>query len=187
MSTHARAVWEILRQLGEDPEREGLKDTPRRYLYALQEMTSGYGCEPAGVLKWFEDEGDEESNELILVRDIEFYSTCEHHLLPFFGKMHIGYVANGKILGLSKFARLVDIYAKRLQVQERLTRQVADALFQSLGRPLGVGVVVEARHTCMEARGVCRTGSTTTSSALRGCVLEQESCRAEFLKLAQGR
>ena len=186
MNRLERNIYDLLKHLGEDPDRAGLRETPHRFVRALEEMTSGYTVEPQSVLKWFEEEGTN-SNSLIMVRGIPFYSTCEHHLLPFFGEVTIGYVASGRVLGLSKFARLVEVFAKRLQVQERLTEQIADALQNSQGQPLGVGVLVSAEHTCMAARGVCKSGALTISSALRGCVKDESACRAEFLKLAEAR
>lgn len=169
--------------IGEDTSREGLRDTPRRVAEAWNEWTAGYTQDPEAILKTFKD-GGEKYDELVLVRDIPFYSHCEHHLAPFFGRVHVGYVADGKIVGLSKLARLVDVFGRRLQVQERMSAQIADALNDAL-KPKGVGVVIEARHLCMESRGICRPGSVTVTSALRGCIKEEPSSRAEFLGLTR--
>lgn len=174
-------VVRLLQYIGEDPDRGGLIETPKRVLKAWDHWTSGYGRSPAEVLKTFED-GAERVNELVLVKSIPFYSHCEHHLAPFFGTAHIGYIPDGKIVGLSKLSRLLDIYARRLQVQERLTNQVADAIDEHLN-PLGVGVVVEARHLCMESRGICQQGHSTVTSAMRGALLDKPEARAEFLSL----
>ena len=176
---------ELVRQLlalaGEDPNREGLQETPLRFLKAFAEYTSGYRQNPEDVLKVFED-GAQSVDEMVIVRDIPVYSLCEHHLAPFFGKAHIGYVPDKRILGLSKLSRLVEVYARRLQVQERLTNQIADALDTHL-QPLGVAVVIECRHMCMESRGVRHTGASTVTSALRGSVKNNPDTRREFLSL----
>lgn len=177
------AVVRLLQFMGEDPERGGLLETPSRVAKAWRFWTSGYGKKPEDVLKCFED-GADRVDEMVVVRDIPFYSHCEHHLAPFFGTATVAYVPNGKIVGLSKLSRLVDIYARRLQVQERLTNQVADALADVLGAR-GAGVIVRARHMCMESRGVCQQGHSTVTSALRGALLDTEP-RAEFLSLAKG-
>jgi GTP cyclohydrolase IA len=174
-------VTRLLQFIGEDPTREGLRETPRRFLAAWQEYTRGYAVKPQEVLKVFED-GADGVDELVIVRDLQVYSTCEHHLAPFVGRAHIGYIPKGKILGLSKFARLVEVFARRLQVQERMTTQIADALCDHL-QPLGVGVVLECRHMCMEARGAKAQGSVTTTSAMRGVLRTDASARAEFLRL----
>lgn len=178
------AVRTLLEKIGEDPKREGLAQTPDRFVRALLECTSGYEIEPQSVLTWFED-GAQSYDSLLIVRDIPFYSLCEHHLAPFFGVAHIAYIPDGKVVGLSKLSRLLEVFARRLQVQERITNEVADALFTSEGKPKGVGVVLEARHMCMESRGVNRPGCVTVSSALRGCIREEPDCRAEFLSLAR--
>jgi GTP cyclohydrolase I len=171
----------LLQFIGEDPKRGGLIETPQRFLKAWGHWSSGYKQAPAEVLKVFED-GAEKCDELVLVKNIPVYSHCEHHLAPFFGVAHVGYIPNGKIVGLSKLSRLVDIYARRLQVQERLTNQIADALEEHL-QPLGVGVVIECRHLCMESRGVARQGSHTTTSAMRGALRIKPEARAEFMSL----
>jgi GTP cyclohydrolase I len=177
----AHHVREMIRGLGEDVEREGLVKTPERVEAAMRFLTRGYGQTVEEVI------GDaifEEAHEdMILVRDIELYSLCEHHLLPFFGRAHVAYIPHGRILGLSKTARLVDMFARRLQVQERLTDQIADALMQSLA-PRGVGVVIEAQHFCMMMRGVEKQGSRTVTSAVRGTFRSDQRTREEFLRLA---
>lgn len=173
-------VAQMLHKLGEDPEREGLKRTPLRVAKAMDFLTSGYSQSLTEVVNGalFEAEGQ----EMVIVRDIEFYSQCEHHMLPFFGKAHIGYIPGGKIIGLSKLARIVDVFARRLQVQERLTSQVADALVEIL-QPQGVAVVTEASHFCMMMRGVQKQNSFTISSAMRGVFKENTSTRQEFMEL----
>ncbi len=171
----------LLQFVGEDPNREGLRETPARFLKAWRAYTSGYSMEPSDVLKTFED-GAEHVDEMVIVRDIPLYSHCEHHLAPFFGVAHVAYIPNGKVVGLSKLARLVDMYARRLQVQERLTQQVAHALETHLA-PRGVGVVVSCRHMCMEARGVRASGTSTVTSCLLGVLKEDVAARAELLRL----
>ena len=170
-----------LELLGEDPKREGLLRTPARVAKALKWMTQGYGSSAEdvvgnGIFK-------EEHDNMIMVRDIELYSMCEHHMLPFFGKAHVAYIPNGKIVGLSKIPRIVDVYAQRLQVQERLTEQIAEGLCSVL-QPAGVGVVIEAYHLCMMMRGVQKQNSKTITSALRGAFREDPKTRDEFLRLA---
>jgi len=170
-----------LELLGEDPNREGLLRTPARVARALKWMTQGYGSSAEevvgkGIFK-------EEHDNMIMVRDIELYSMCEHHMLPFFGKAHVAYIPNGKIVGLSKIPRIVDVYAQRLQVQERLTEQIAEGLCSVL-QPAGVGVVVEAYHLCMMMRGVQKQNSKTITSSLRGAFREDPKTRDEFLRLA---
>lgn len=176
-------VRRLLQYVGEDPSRGGLAETPKRVAKAWQEWCSGYGQDPAEVLKTFED-GAEGCDEMVVVKDIPFYTHCEHHMAPFFGTATIAYVPNGKVVGLSKLSRLLDVYARRLQVQERLTVQVADALIQHLGAK-GAGVVIKARHMCMESRGISKQGAVTVTSALRGVFKEQPETRAEFLALAR--
>jgi GTP cyclohydrolase I len=178
-------VRKLLSLVGEDPDREGLQETPLRFLKAIAEYTKGYRENPEDVLKVFED-GAQSADEMVIVRDIPVYSLCEHHLAPFFGKAHIGYVPDQRILGLSKLSRLVEVYARRLQVQERLTNQIADALATHL-QPLGVAVVIECRHMCMESRGVRHTGASTVTSALRGSVKNNPDTRREFLSLIRDR
>ncbi|MBW6493878.1 MAG: GTP cyclohydrolase I FolE [Burkholderiaceae bacterium] len=171
----------LLRSLGDDPDRPGLRDTPRRLERAWQHWMSGYQQDPAELLTAFED-GAEEYNELIVVRGIPVYSHCEHHLAPFFGTATIGYVPNQRIVGLSKLTRLVDVFAKRLQVQERLTRQIADSMMTHLD-PIAVGVIIRCRHLCMESRGIRAIGEETTTSAMLGGLLTNSALRNEFLAL----
>ena len=174
-------VRRLLTLIGEDPDREGLRETPARFLKALDEYTRGYREKPEDILKVFED-GAQSVDEMVIVRDIPVYSLCEHHLAPFFGRAHIGYVPEKRILGLSKMSRLVEVFSRRLQVQERLTNQIADALDTNL-QPLGVAVVIECRHMCMESRGVRHTGTSTVTSALRGSIKTNADTRREFLTL----
>jgi GTP cyclohydrolase I len=175
------AVRRLLAYIGEDPDREGLLETPVRFLKAWEEYTRGYRMNPEEILKSFED-GAQAVDEMVIVRDIPVYSLCEHHLAPFFGKAYVGYVPRKRILGLSKISRLVEIFGRRLQVQERLTNQIADALDTHL-KPLGVAVVIECRHMCMESRGVRHTGTATVTSALRGSIKANADTRREFLSL----
>jgi len=174
-------VRDLLSYIGEDPAREGLQETPARFLKAWSEYTRGYHEKPEDILKSFED-GAESVDEMVIVRDIPVYSLCEHHLAPFFGKAYVGYVPDKRILGLSKISRLVEVFARRLQVQERLTNQIADALNDNL-QALGVAVVLECRHMCMESRGVRHTGTATVTSALRGSIKTNADTRREFLSL----
>ena len=173
----------FLKSVGEDPDRPGLLETPHRVSKAWKHWTSGYEQHPADVLKSFED-GAEEYNELIVVRNIPVYRHCEHHLAPFFGKATVGYMPDGKIVGLSKLTRLVDCFAKRLQVQERLTIQVANALMDHL-QPKAVGVVIRCRHLCMESRGIKTAGEETVTSAMLGELQPNLAMRTEFLDLAR--
>jgi GTP cyclohydrolase IA len=170
----------MLVALGEDPQREGLLDTPRRVAESLLYLTEGCGVDPRQVVgsALYEHDGD----DLVTVRNIPFYALCEHHLLPFFGRCHIGYLPAGKVIGLSKLPRLVDVFAHRLQLQERLTRQIAEAIDRVL-RPQGVAVVMEARHLCVEMRGVEKVSSDTVTSCLLGGFRENAALRAEFLEL----
>jgi GTP cyclohydrolase I len=176
-----RAVREILVAIGEDPDRDGLLDTPARVARAYAEQFSGLSQDPEDVLGTV---FDADYDELILVRDIEVYSTCEHHLVPFFGRAHVAYIPNekGQITGLSKLARLVDVYARRPQVQERMTSQIADALMRVL-EPRGALVVIEAEHLCMSMRGVRKPGAKTVTSAVRGSIRDNASTRAEAMSL----
>ncbi len=171
---------DILTKLGEDPTREGLVKTPERVAKALQFLTSGYQQDAAKILRGAMFK--EEYSEMVIVKDIELYSMCEHHILPFFGKAHVAYIPNGHIVGLSKIPRVVDVFARRLQVQERLTHQVLDAIQETL-QPHGVAVVIEARHMCMMMRGVQKQNSVTTTSAFTGIFKDDEKTRNEFLKL----
>ena len=183
--TRVQIVRAMLEMIGEKPDREGLRETPARVAKAWDEWFAGYDQDPAAVLKAFEDGAElMETDSMVIVRDIEFYTHCEHHMAPFFGKVHIGYIPNGKVVGLSKLARVADIFAKRLQVQERLTGQIAQALDDNLN-PHGVGVVVQATHFCMCSRGVNKQGSTTITSALKGTMKNEPECRAEFLRLLE--
>ena len=170
----------IIALLGEDPKREGLLKTPERMAKAMQYITQGYTQDAVGILN--SAKFHEEVSEMVIVKDIELYSMCEHHLLPFFGKAHIAYIPNGYITGLSKLARVVDVFARRLQVQERLTTQILKAIKESLD-PLGVAVVIEAKHLCMMLRGVQKQNSVTTTSAFDGEFLNNHVTRNEFLKL----
>ena len=179
----ARNYREALSLLGEDPDREGLQKTPERIAKALQFITQGYSLDPVAILN--SAKFNEEMSQMIVVKDIEIYSMCEHHMLPFYGKAHVAYVPNGWITGLSKIARVVDIYSRRLQVQERLTNQILNAIDKTL-KPLGVAVVIEASHLCMMMRGVEKQNSVTTTSAFSG-EFETSETRSEFLKLISSR
>jgi GTP cyclohydrolase I len=180
----SRLVEQELRLLGEDPERAPLRRTPARVARALQFLTSGYKQDVARIVN---DAIFEEPNEeMILVRDIELYSMCEHHMLPFFGKAHVAYIPDGRIIGLSKIPRIVDAFARRLQVQERLTQQIAAALDGAL-KPKGVGVIIEARHLCMMMRGVEKQNSCATTSAMLGIFRTDSKTRSEFLELSRSR
>ena len=174
---------EILKLLGEDPDREGLLKTPERVAKALQFLTQGYGQDGSEIIS--SAIFKEEYKQMVLVKDIELYSTCEHHILPFIGKAHVAYIPDGYITGLSKIARVVETYARRLQVQERLTVQIRDCIQQTL-HPLGVAVVIEAAHTCMQIRGVQKANAITTTSAFSGVFLKDERTRNEFLNLIKG-
>ena len=175
------AILTILGFVGET-EREGLKETPHRVAKAWKHWCSGYDVDIAALLKVFED-GADNYDQMVIVKDIPIYSKCEHHLADIFGTATIAYIPNGKIVGLSKLSRLADAFARRLQVQERLTSQIADALVEHL-QPLGVGVVIKARHMCMESRGICQQGHHTVTTALRGVIKEQPETRAEFMQQA---
>ena len=176
----AAHVKEILRLLGEDTSREGLLKTPERVAKALQFTTKGYSEDGIEIIR--QAIFDEKYQQMVLVRDIELYSTCEHHMMPFIGKCHVAYIPNGKITGLSKIARVVETYARRLQVQERLTVQIRDCIQEAL-HPLGVAVVIEANHTCMQIRGVQKSNAITTTSAFSGIFLSSSRTRNEFLNL----
>jgi GTP cyclohydrolase I len=169
----------ILPQLGEDPSREGLLKTPERVAKALQFLTQGYDMDPATILK--SAMFTEDYSQMVVVKDIEVFSMCEHHMLPFFGKAHIAYIPNGHIVGLSKLPRVVDAFARRLQVQERLTNEIRDCIQDTLN-PVGVAVVIECKHLCMAMRGVQKQNSVTTTSAFTGA-FEEDNTRAEFLRL----
>jgi GTP cyclohydrolase I len=173
-------VRQILIELGEDPEREGLLRTPKRVDRALHFLTAGYHQDIEQILNGALFE--EKYNEMVIVKDIDFYSLCEHHLLPFYGKCHVAYIPNGKVVGLSKIPRIVDVFARRLQLQERLTTQIAKALMKAL-QPDGVAVVTEARHLCMMMRGVQKQNTVVTNSALLGVFHDDRACREEFMQL----
>mgnify|MGYP000965547275 CR=1 FL=1 len=176
-------VTRLLQLIGEDPTREGLLETPARVVKAWKHWCSGYGKDPAKLLKVFED-GAEKYDQMVVRKDIPIYSHCEHHLAAIIGKCTIAYIPRGNVLGLSKLDRLADMFARRLQVQERLTNQIADALVEHLD-PIGVGVWISARHLCVESRGVASANSETITTALRGCIRDQDAARAEFLALAR--
>lgn len=179
-----KAYTDVLQQCGEDINREGLLKTPERAAKAMQFLTHGYDLDPAEILK--SALFTEDYSEMVLVKDIEVYSLCEHHMLPFFGKAHIAYIPNGKIVGLSKIPRVVDAYARRLQVQERLTIEIRDCIQETL-QPLGVAVVLECEHMCMQMRGVQKQNSRTTSSAFTGVFLKNDTTRREFMNLIQAK
>ena len=173
---------ELLLRIGEDPTRDGLLDTPERMEKSMAFLTRGYTQNVADVLHGALF--DVEYDEMVIVKDIEFFSMCEHHLLPFFGKAHVAYVPNGKVIGLSKIPRLVDVFARRLQVQERLTTEIADAIDEAI-HPQGVGIILEAQHLCMMMRGVEKQHSATVTSAMRGVFKSQQQTRSEFLSLVR--
>jgi GTP cyclohydrolase I len=172
---------ELLGRLGDDPTRQGLMATPARMERSMAFLTKGYDENPARILRGALFDVD--YDEMVIVKDIELFSLCEHHLLPFFGKAHVAYIPNGRVIGLSKIPRLLEVFARRLQVQERLTRQIADAI-QEVIQPLGVGVVIEARHLCMMMRGIEKQHSSTVTSAMLGCFRKRET-RSEFLSLVK--
>ena len=177
IAEHVRAILDLL---GEDSTREGLLKTPERVAKSLQFLTKGYSEDGVGIIQ--QAIFDEKYRQMVLVKDIDLYSTCEHHMLPFLGKCHVAYIPNGKITGLSKIARVVETYARRLQVQERLTEQIRDCIEEAL-HPLGVAVVIEARHTCMQVRGVEKDNAITTTSAFSGIFLTSSRTRNELLNL----
>ncbi len=180
LRTFRKEIRTILAALGEDPERDGLRKTPARVETALRWLTQGYDVSVQEVVG--DGVFEEEHDEMILVRDIELYSLCEHHLLPFFGRAHVAYIPDGRLIGLSKLPRIVEVFARRLQVQERLTDQIADAVMEVL-EPQGVGVVIEAAHLCMMMRGVEKQNSRTVTSAVRGLFRKDPRTRSEFLRL----
>ncbi len=171
---------DILKAIGEDPKREGLLRTPERVAKSLQFLTHGYDLDPAAILR--KALFKEDYSQMVVVKDIEVYSLCEHHMLPFFGKAHVAYIPNGQITGLSKIPRVVDAFARRLQVQERLTNEIRDCIHDTL-KPLGVAVVIEASHLCMQMRGIQKQNSVTTTSAFTGIFLDDHRTREEFIKL----
>ena len=175
-------VSSLLEELGEDPERAGLKATPARVSRALRELTDGYGIRPEDVIA--DAVFDQDYDEMVVVKDIPFYSLCEHHMLPFFGTCHVGYLPKGKVVGLSKIPRLVGVFAHRLQLQEKMTNEIAEALSGAL-TPKGVGVVIEARHLCMEMRGVQKAGGQMITSCMLGTFRKDPRTRAEFLDLVR--
>ena len=175
-------IRSILKEIGEDPARDGLKNTPIRVDRAMRFLTSGYRMDPDEVLG--KALFDVAYDEMVIVRDIEIFSLCEHHLLPFFGKCHVGYIPNGRVIGLSKIPRLVDMYARRLQVQERLTTQIADTIKEKI-QPRGVAVVIEAQHLCMIMRGVEKQNSVAVTSAMLGAFKDNQNTRNEFLNLVK--
>jgi len=172
---------ELLGRFHEDPDRDGLLSTPSRVEKSMNFLTEGYTMNPTQILRGALFDVD--YDEMVIVKDVEMYSLCEHHMLPFFGRVHVAYIPNGKVIGLSKIPRLIEVFARRLQVQERVTRQIADAIQEAI-EPRGVGVVIEARHMCMMMRGVEKQQSTTVTSAMVGCFREQQT-RAEFLSLVR--
>ena len=176
----AKNIKAVLKEIGENPEREGLLKTPERVAKSLDFLTNGYDLDPAEILN--KAMFKEQYSQMVLVKDIELYSLCEHHMLPFFGKAHVAYIPNGHIVGLSKIPRIVDVFARRLQVQERLTDQIKDCIQETLN-PKGVAVVIEAQHLCMQMRGVEKQHSSTTSSAFSGLFLKDEKTRSEFMNL----
>lgn len=183
MTDNRAIIRKLLRFLGEDPKREGLLETPKRVLEAWRFWCSGYNKDPKSVLKTFED-GSKNYDEMVFQSQIPFFSCCEHHMAPFFGYVHIAYIPYNKIVGLSKLSRLVEIYARRLQVQERMTGQIVDALMNHLDCS-GAAIVTQARHLCMESRGVQKIGTVTVCSALRGIIKDEPEVRAEFMSLVQ--
>jgi GTP cyclohydrolase IA len=183
IASDAARYRELLNSWGEDPEREGLVKTPERAAKAMAFLTSGYDVDPTEILK--SALFNEDYNQMVIVKDIELFSLCEHHLLPFFGKAHIAYIPKGKIVGLSKLPRIVDAFSRRLQVQERLTMQIRDCLQETLGAA-GVAVVIEARHLCMQMRGVEKQNSVTTTSAFTGVFMDDSKTRKEFISLLHG-
>jgi len=175
-----KSVKKILKHIGEDPEREGLLDTPKRVRKAWEFMCSGYQQDPKEIIQ--SALFSSSNNEMVIVKDIELYSTCEHHMLPIIGKAHVAYIPNGKVIGLSKIPRVVDVFARRLQIQEQLTEQIADAINEAID-PKGVAVIIDARHMCMEMRGVQKISSTTITSALRGIFKKEKKTKDEFLSI----
>ena len=174
------AVITFLKAIGENPEREGLLDTPKRVVKSWKELYSGYKLSDKDILSTVFEEGS--CTEMVILKDIAFTSMCEHHVLPFIGKAHIGYLPNGKVVGLSKLARLVDMYAKRLQIQEQMTKQIGQSVMEFL-KPLGVGVVIEAHHQCMSCRGVNKQHTTMVTSCMLGLFRDESDVRSEFLRL----
>jgi GTP cyclohydrolase IA len=183
-ASYEELVREMIIRLGEDPDREGLARTPERVHKAMQHLTKGYQEDPEALLRnaLFTVNYD----EMVIVKDIEMFSLCEHHLLPFFGKVHVAYIPNGKVIGLSKIPRLIEVFARRLQIQERLTTQIAETIQKTI-EPQGVGVVIEARHLCMMMRGIEKQHSSAVTSSMLGCFRNEEETRTEFLSLIRQR
>lgn len=175
-----KIIRDLLKAIGEDPKREGLQATPKRVSESFEFLTEGYKQDPRSLIK--KSMYKEKHEEMVLIKDIQFYSLCEHHLLPFFGKAHVAYIPNDRIVGISKIARMVDLYARRLQVQERLTNQIADTLMEVL-KPRGVAVVVDAQHLCMQMRGVQKFGTSVITSSMLGAFRKRPETRAEFMTL----
>lgn len=180
----SKQYLEILNEIGENPSREGLKKTPTRSAKSIQFLTQGYHIDPDEILK--SALFHEEYNQMVLIKNIELYSLCEHHLVPFFGKAHIAYIPNKKIVGLSKIPRVVDVFSRRLQVQERLTQEISACLAKNL-EPKGVAIVIEASHLCMQMRGVEKQNAITTTSSFTGIFLDEDKTRAEFMNLIQSK
>lgn len=180
MNQFEKSVENILELVGEDPKREGLEKTPKRVRKAYEYMCGGYTMDPAKILN--DAMFDSKSSEMVVVRGVEFYSLCEHHMLPFFGECSVAYIPDKKVVGLSKIPRMIDVFARRLQIQERMTEQIADAIMETV-KPKGVAVMTKARHMCMEMRGVEKYNSTTSTSALRGIFLKEQKTREEFFNI----
>jgi GTP cyclohydrolase I len=183
-ATFEELVREMIVRLGEDPEREGLVRTPERVHRAYEHLVKGYKEDPEAMLK--EALFTVDYDEMVIVKDVEMFSLCEHHMLPFFGKVHVAYIPNGKVIGLSKIPRLIEIFSRRLQIQERLTTQIAETI-QNAIQPQGVGVVIEARHLCMMMRGVEKQHSAAVTSSMLGCFRDEQETRSEFLSLIRNR
>lgn len=177
-------VWKMLMAIGEDPSREGLRDTPKRVVKSWEELYAGYSQNPEDILATVFADGS--CDEMVILKDVEFASMCEHHMLPFRGKAHVGYLPDGRVVGLSKLARLVDCYARRLQIQEKMTQEVAVAIQTHL-KPKGVAVVIEAHHQCMSCRGVRKLAATMVTSSLTGALRDDARARAEFFSIIQSR
>lgn len=186
LAGNVEIIQAMLQSIGEDPEREGLKDTPHRVVRSWECLYGGYAMSDADVLKTvFEEAGGyEKYDEMILLRDIDFFSTCEHHMLPFFGRAHVAYIPDGCVVGVSKLARLVEVFARRLQIQERMTTQIADAIDEHL-KPKGIGVILKAQHFCMTSRGVQKQNTMMVTSAMRGSFKAHHETRSEFLHLVK--
>jgi len=182
MKDFEKMLRRVFKEIGDNPDREGLVETPKRVAKMAEKLFGGYKQDPKSVFKTFDGEN---YDEMIVVKNIEFYSMCEHHMMPFFGRVHVGYIPDGKIIGVSKLPRLVEIFSRRLQNQERLTQQIADAINKFL-HPRGVAVIIEAKHLCMMARGVEKQNSEVSTSAVRGLFKKNTNTRSEFLRLVKG-